>query len=39
VLSTILLGLTVASSGNPEVHKRCAVGFKRLLAADLIRQS
>lgn len=38
VLSTILLGLTVASSGDPEVHKRCVAGFKRLLAADLIHQ-
>lgn len=39
VLSTILLGLTVASSGDPAVHKRCVEGFKRLIVADLIGDS
>ena len=38
VLSTILLGLTVASSGDPEIHQRCVDGFKRLLAANLVER-
>jgi AcrR family transcriptional regulator len=37
VLSTILIGLTIASSGDPAVHRRCVEGFKRLIAADLFQ--
>jgi len=36
VVSTILMGLTLASSGDPEVHRRCVEGFKRLFTGNLI---
>ena len=37
VLSTILLGLTVAASGDADVHHRCVEGFKRLIAGSLVK--